>query len=96
MLYISKETSQGQTLMQAAVDNMVNGIVAECGGSCSCAACHCYIDEPWFERIGGLSDIEWEMLDCTISPQLTSRLSCQVTVQDNMDGMVIRLPESQY
>lgn len=90
------EVESGASVMQGAVDNMVDGILAECGGGCSCATCHVYIDEAWLAKVGEASDIEKEMLDCTLDPRPTSRLSCQVIVTDAMDGLVVRIPESQY
>ncbi len=86
----------GSTVMQGAVDNLINGIIAECGGSCSCATCHCYIDETWASRIPKASGIEEDMLCAVTELRPTSRLSCQITVTDEMDGLVISLPESQY
>jgi 2Fe-2S ferredoxin len=86
----------GQSVMQAAVDNMVNGIVAECGGSCVCATCHCYVDEIWYEKTGEVDAMEREMIECTVDPRSTNRLSCQITMTDELDGLVVRLPESQF
>ena len=86
----------GQSVMQAAVDNMVNGIVAECGGSCVCATCRCYVDEIWYEKTDEVDAIEREMIECTVDPRPTSRLSCQITMTDELDGLVVRLPESQF
>lgn len=91
----SVDANNGDTLMQAAVDNMIDGILAECGGACSCATCHCYIDDAWFERVGAPQQIEQEMIDA-LDSKPTSRLSCQVMVTDELDGLVVRLPESQY
>jgi len=90
------ETSSGLSVMQAATDNNIEGIVAECGGSCSCATCHCIVDEAWFERTGGPGSDEADLLDCVSNPTPTSRLSCQITVTDELDGLQVRLPESQY
>ncbi len=89
------EAAVGGTLMQAAVDNMVNGILAECGGACSCATCHCYIDEAWVSGTGEANVIERSMLDAVEGLMPTSRLSCQIDVTEEMDGLVVRLPESQ-
>ena len=86
----------GTTIMQAAIDNGIDGIAAECGGACSCATCHCYIDENWTEKTGEPSDIEKQMLECALDPQDNSRLGCQVEITDEMDGIVVRLPESQF
>ncbi len=90
------EVEKGTSLMQAAMDNGIDGIVAECGGACSCATCHCYIDEEWVARVGEPSAIEKDMLDCVIDPQPNSRLSCQVILDDSLDGLVVRLPKSQF
>jgi 2Fe-2S ferredoxin len=86
----------GSTVMQGAVDNMIDGILAECGGSCSCATCHCYVDEAWFEKVGEAGGTEKIMLEMAVDPQPTSRLSCQIKVTEELDGLVVRLPESQY
>lgn len=86
----------GDSLMSAAVNNGVEGISAECGGGCACATCHCFIDEAWLAAVGVAVDIEQEMLGFAASPQRqTSRLACQVIVTEAMDGMVVRLPETQ-
>ena len=90
------EVASGTSVMQGAVDNMIDGIVAECGGSCSCATCHCYVDEAWVGKIPPASEMEKDMLECVLEPQPTSRLSCQITVTDELDGLVVRLPESQF
>ena len=90
------EVPSGTSVMQAAVDNMIDGIVAECGGSCSCATCHCYIDENWLDKLPPPSGMEKDMLDCVLEPRANSRLSCQVVVTDALDGLVVRLPESQF
>lgn len=94
----SKEVhvTAGTTLMQAAMDNGIDGIIAECGGACSCATCHCYIDEAWQAKTGEAEEIEKDMLDCVLDPQPNSRLSCQVEVTDELDGIVVNLPENQY
>ncbi|MGV6806859.1 MAG: 2Fe-2S iron-sulfur cluster-binding protein [bacterium] len=86
----------GTSIMNAAIDNGIDGILAECGGACSCATCHCYIDDAWFEKVGPASELEQEMLDCAVEPKETSRLGCQVPVTDELDGIVVHLPESQY
>ena len=86
----------GTSVMQGAVDNMIDGIVAECGGSCSCATCHCYVDEAWLAKIPQPSGMEKDMLECVLEPQANSRLSCQIVVTDALDGLVVRLPESQF
>lgn len=90
------EVASGTSVMQGAVDNMLDGMVAECGGSCSCATCHCYVDEAWLDKIPGADEMEKDMLECVLEPQENSRLSCQVIVTDELDGLVIKLPESQF
>ena len=86
----------GTSLMQGAVDNMIEGIVAECGGSCSCATCHCYIEESWVDKVDPASEMEKDLLDCVTDPKDNSRLSCQINVTDAHDGLVVHLPESQF
>jgi len=101
--YIEADGSQyeadvpvGDSVMQGAVDNMVDGIVAECGGACACSTCHCYVDEAWWEKVGSPEDSEQCVLEAVSEPQPTSRLSCQITVTEALDGLVVRLPESQF
>lgn len=84
------------SLMQAAVDNGIDAILAECGGACSCATCHCYIDEAWQSKTGTPDDMEESMLDCVVDREAGSRLSCQIQVTEDMEGLVVRLPASQY
>ena len=86
----------GHSLMQVAVDNMIGGIVAECGGSCSCGTCHCYIDPAWINLVGRAQGMEHDMLECVMVSKDNSRLSCQITVTDSLDGLIVELPESQY
>lgn len=90
------EVASGSSVMQGAVDNMIDGIVAECGGSCSCATCHCYVDDAWVDKIPAPSEMEKDMLECVLEPEPNSRLSCQITVTDDLDGLVVRVPESQF
>ena len=92
----SIEVPNGNSVMQGAMDNLIEGIVAECGGACSCATCHVKVDEAWFEKTGGPGELEEQMLECAIDAGPTSRLSCQITVSDELDGLVVHLPESQY
>lgn len=93
---IEVDVRPGTSVMQAAVDNMIDGIVGECGGSCSCATCHCYIDDAWVSRLPPASGMEKDMLECVLEPRPNSRLSCQVVVTEQLDGLVVRLPESQF
>lgn len=89
------EVAIGSTVMEGAIDNMISGIVAECGGSCSCATCHCYVDDAWILITGEASGIEDDLLEAVSVRKSTSRLSCQIEVTDEMDGLIVRLPESQ-
>ena len=86
----------GSSLMQAAVDNVVEGILAECGGSCSCATCHCYIEKSWVDKVVPASEMEKDLLDCVTDPEDNSRLSCQVIITDAHDGLMVHLPVSQF
>ncbi len=90
------EIENGDTVMQGAVDNMIDGIVAECGGCCSCATCHCYVEPEWLDKTGKPGDVEKELLECVPEPKSNSRLSCQIIISDELDGLVVRLPQSQY
>ena len=90
------EVAIGESLMQAAVNNMIEGIIGECGGSCVCATCHCFIDDDWRERVGPTNEAEDDMLSYEDSRQENSRLGCQVKMTEELDGLVVRLPASQY
>lgn len=90
------DAKEGMSVMQTAVNNGVDGIVAECGGACSCATCHVYVDEGWFDKLPEAQSMEKEMLDFVMNPQPTSRLSCQIKVTAELDGLVVSTPESQY
>ena len=85
----------GQSVMQAAMSNGIAGIIADCGGSCSCATCHVYVDPAWTDRVPPASSAEKDMVECALHVQENSRLSCQIQVVDSLDGLVVRLPESQ-
>lgn len=86
----------GDSVMATAIAQGVDGIVAECGGSMMCATCHCYVDEAWATRTGPRHDGEDDMLDCAVSEvKPVSRLSCQILLSPELDGLVIHLPEAQ-
>ena len=89
------DVAVGHSVMQAAIDNMVPGIIADCGGNCSCATCHVYVDSDWVERVTPPIQSEKDMLECALHIQETSRLSCQLAVTPELDGLIVRLPESQ-
>ena len=86
----------GHSLMQEAVAHGVTGIVGECGGAAACATCHCYVDEAWLDKLPKPLVNERELLECVLEPAPNSRLSCQLKLTDALDGLVVRLPESQY
>jgi len=90
------EASVGDTVMEAANSNDVPGIDADCGGACACATCHVYIDAQWFDKVGKPQDIEAEMLEVAEEVKPNSRLSCQIVVTEEMDGLVLKTPESQF
>ncbi len=90
------EVENGQSLMQGAVDNLVDGIIGDCGGCCSCATCHVIVDEAWTDKTGSPSEAESEMLEAVPIPETTSRLGCQITVTNELDGLVVRMPEEQF
>lgn len=85
----------GQSVMEAAVHNGVHGIDADCGGCCSCATCHGYVDDAWLDVLDAPDSVELDMLDFAFRRTPQSRLTCQLKVQDKIDGLMIRLPESQ-
>lgn len=86
----------GTTVMNAALDNLVPGIDADCGGECSCATCHVMVDRGWMAKVGEPSDTEESMLDLNPERQENSRLSCQISVVNALDGLVVNLPEFQF
>lgn len=90
------DVSEGMTVMEGAVNNMVPGIDAECGGACACATCHVYVDAAWWPIVGCPGEIEAEMLEFTASEvRDTSRLSCQIEIQEHLDGLIVQVPEQQ-
>lgn len=89
------ELEQGLPLMQIALDNMVPGIDADCGGECACGTCHVIVDQAWSSKTGQPGDDEQQMLDMTPEKTATSRLACQITASDELDGLILRLPEFQ-
>jgi len=90
------EAKAGQTVMEAAKLNMIDGVEAECGGACACATCHVYIDAAWSEQVGKPSEMEEDMLDFAFDVRETSRLSCQIAVGDELDGLIVVVPEKQF
>ena len=89
------ESEVGSTVMEAALKNGVPGVEAECGGACACATCHVYVDEDWREKTGQPSPMEEDMLDFGFDVRPNSRLSCQIKVSEQLDGLVVTTPERQ-
>jgi 2Fe-2S ferredoxin len=90
------DVKSGLSVMEGAVKNNIPGIDADCGGACACATCHVYVDEAWSEKTGKPSAMEESMLDFAENVEPTSRLSCQIKVTDLLDGLIVRMPESQH
>ena len=89
------EVPNGLSVMEGAISNNIPGIDADCGGSMACATCHVYVDEKWLNKLSKKEDSEQDMLDMAFEPNKFSRLSCQVTVTDELDGMVVKMPSKQ-
>jgi 2Fe-2S ferredoxin len=90
------EVKAGLTVMEGAVKHNVPGIDADCGGACACATCHVYVDAAWTDKVGSPTAMEESMLDFAENVEPNSRLSCQIKVTDALDGLVVRMPESQH
>jgi 2Fe-2S ferredoxin len=84
----------GESVMQSAVNHQVPGILGDCGGSCSCATCHAYVDEAWVGHMPAAAPYEIDMLTCAIDVRKNSRLTCQINVTPELDGLVVRLPST--
>ena len=89
------EVQNGLTVMEGAVQNDVPGIDADCGGGMACATCHVYVKEDWFNRLPKKEDGEEDMLDMAFEPKPNSRLSCQIIVSDDLDGLEVSIPSKQ-
>ena len=89
------EVQNGLTVMEGAVQNDIPGIDADCGGGMACATCHVYVKEDWFNKIPSKQEGEDDMLDQAYEPKSNSRLSCQLMVSDELEGLVVNLPEKQ-
>ena len=90
------DIQNGLTVMEGAIKNKVPGIDADCGGACACATCHVYVQKEWFAKLPPKEDTEEDMLDFAFDVRENSRLSCQLTVSDELDGLVVDLPEKQF
>ena len=89
------EAESGSTVMEAAVRNSIPGIEAECGGACACATCHVYVEADWLDKVGKPEPMEEDMLDFAHDVRANSRLSCQIKVKPELDGLTVRTPEKQ-
>src|SRR5499425_1546762 len=89
------EAEVGATVMETALKGSVTGIVAECGGSCTCATCMVYVDEAWIEKVGSRTAEEEDQLDFAFDVKPNSRLSCQIKVTEDLDGLIVRTPAYQ-
>ena len=90
------EATNGESVMESAIKNSIPGIDADCGGACACATCHVYVDEAFMEKVGSPEDMEQSMLEFAENVQANSRLSCQISVSDELDGLIGTSPESQH
>ena len=90
------DVKSGLSVMEGAVKNNIPGIDADCGGACACATCHVYVDAAWTDKVGAKSAMEESMLAFAEGVEPNSRLSCQIKVTDALDGLVVRMPESQH
>ena len=89
------QVQSGKTLMEAATENLIEGIIGECGGSCACATCHVIVDETWYDRLGVPGEMESDMIEALPLATKTSRLGCQIKVTEELDGLVLQVPEEQ-
>ncbi len=89
------EVDIGYTVMEGAINNNIDGIVAECGGACACATCHSYIDEAWLARLPEMDDMEDSMLDAAFDRRANSRLTCQIEMNDDLDGLIVHVAENE-
>jgi ferredoxin, 2Fe-2S len=90
------EGQVGESVMRSALANNIPGIDADCGGQCACATCHVFVDDRWLGLTGTASEDESRLLEFSSTVQDNSRLSCQITIRDDLDGLVVRLPQSQH
>jgi 2Fe-2S ferredoxin len=89
------DVKPGMSLMEGALHNDVPGLDALCGGACACGTCHVYVDEAWLDKVGTRSAKEDDMLICSEYMKANSRLACEIGVSDALDGLIVRIPESQ-
>ena len=89
------EVENGLSVMEGAIQNNIPGIDADCGGSMACATCHVYVEEKWLNKLPKAEDGEVDMIDMAFEPKKNSRLSCQLTVTNELDGIIVTTPEKQ-
>ena len=90
------DVDNGYSVMEGAINNDIDGIVAECGGACACATCHSYVDAAWTDKIPTMDDMEDSMLDAAFERKDNSRLTCQIEMSDALDGIVIHVADNEY
>jgi 2Fe-2S ferredoxin len=90
------DVPNGLSVMEGAKRFTVPGIDGDCGGACACATCHVYVEGGWFERLPPMDELEHDMLDFAFDVRPTSRLSCQIKIDDSLDGLVVKVPARQY
>ena len=89
------EVPKELSVMEGALQNNIPGIDADCGGACACATCHVYVDEKWFDKLQKKEDAEQDMLDMAFESKKNSRLACQITATNELDGLVVKMPSKQ-
>ena len=90
------DAKNGQSVMEAAIDNSIPAIDADCGGACACATCHVFVDADWLAQTGNRDEMEESMLEFAEDVRENSRLSCQIQVTEELDGLTVQLPEMQH
>jgi 2Fe-2S ferredoxin len=90
------EAEVGQSVMQAGITNLVPDLVSECGGNGACASCHALVDERWFDRLEPPQQLEADMLTCVLNRQPNSRLTCQIRMTPELDGLIVRVVNNEY
>ncbi|MBT8077071.1 MAG: 2Fe-2S iron-sulfur cluster binding domain-containing protein [Gammaproteobacteria bacterium] len=88
------EVENGYSVMEGAINNNIDGIVAECGGACACATCHSYIDPGWIGRLAEMDDMEDSMLDAAFDRKENSRLTCQIEMHDGLHGLIVHVADN--
>ena len=89
------ELENGYSVMEGAINNNIDGIVAECGGACACATCHSYIDMAWLDKLPAMDDMEDSMLDAAYDRRENSRLTCQIEMNDGLDGLIVHVADNE-